>query len=98
MALHIPTLMVASVFVFLLIGLLTCHAWLREPRDRSLAYMAAMMLLAALGAMLVGLRGRAASLIKAFTWKRRCQVSAMERAFSPSCCLNPCSMSLASDM
>ncbi len=58
MVLHIPTLLVVSVFVFSLMGLLTFHAWVREPRERALAFMAAMMLLAALGAILVSLRGR----------------------------------------
>ena len=58
MALHIPTLLVASVFVFALMGLLTCHAWWREPRERTLAYLGAMMLLAALGVVLVSWRGR----------------------------------------
>lgn len=58
MVLHIPTMLVVSVFVFLLMGLLTLHAWLRERSERSLAYMAAMMLLAALGALFAGLRGR----------------------------------------
>ena len=56
MPLHIPTLLVVSVFVFILMGLLTVHAWLRETRDRSLAYLGSMMLLAALGMVLVSLR------------------------------------------
>lgn len=58
MVLHIPTLLVVSVFVFILMGLLTCHAWWRETRERSLAYLGAMMLLAAVGVVLVSWRGR----------------------------------------
>lgn len=58
MPLHIPTLLVVSVFVFTLMGLLTVHAWLRKTRERSLAYLGCMMLLAALGMVLVSLRGR----------------------------------------
>ncbi|WPN29523.1 GGDEF domain-containing protein [Pseudomonas sp. P5_109] len=58
MDLHIPTLLVVSVFVFILMGLLTCHAWWRETRERPLAYLGAMMLLAALGVVLVSWRGR----------------------------------------
>jgi len=56
--LHIPTLLVVSVFVFFLMGLLTVHAWCRETRERTLAYLGSMMLLAALGVALVSLRGR----------------------------------------
>ncbi|WP_347902234.1 GGDEF domain-containing protein [Pseudomonas purpurea] len=58
MVLHITTLLIVSVFVFCLMGLLTGHAWLRETRERSLAYLGAMMLLAALGVVLIGLRGK----------------------------------------
>ncbi len=58
MMLHIPTLLVVSIFVFSLMGLLTFHAWLREPRERALGYMAAMMFFAALGVLLASLRGR----------------------------------------
>lgn len=56
MALHIPTLLVVSVFIFCLMSLLTFHAWLRETRERPLAYLGAMMLLAAVGMVLVSLR------------------------------------------
>lgn len=49
MALHIPTLLVVSVFVFFLMGLLTLHAWYRETREPPLAYLGSMMLLGALG-------------------------------------------------
>jgi len=58
MVLHIPTLLVVSVFVFILMGLLTFHAWWRETRERPLAYLGAMMLLAAVGVMLVSWRGQ----------------------------------------
>lgn len=57
MQLHIPTMLVVSVFVFTLMGLLAVHAWLRETRERPLAYLGCMMLLAALGMVLVSLRG-----------------------------------------
>ncbi|WP_183001091.1 MULTISPECIES: GGDEF domain-containing protein [unclassified Pseudomonas] len=53
MALHIPTLLVVSVFIFFLMSLLTFHAWLRETRERPLAYLGGMMLLAAVGVVLV---------------------------------------------
>ena len=56
MALHIPTLLVVSVFIFSLMGLLTFHAWLRERRERPLAYLGGMMLLAAIGMVLVSWR------------------------------------------
>ncbi|MBP5122956.1 GGDEF domain-containing protein [Pseudomonas protegens] len=56
MALHIPTLLVVSVFIFFLMSLLTFHAWLRETRERPLAYLGGMMLLAAVGVVLVSLR------------------------------------------
>ncbi|OLF52232.1 sensor domain-containing diguanylate cyclase [Pseudomonas chlororaphis] len=57
MVLHIPTLQLVCVFVFCLMGLLSIHAWLRETRERSLAYLGSMMLLAAAGMLLTGLRG-----------------------------------------
>lgn len=63
MDLHIPTLLVVSVFVFILMGLLTCHAWWRETRERPLAYLGAMMLLAALGVVLVSWRSRGVDVI-----------------------------------
>ncbi|ROM23438.1 hypothetical protein BK645_21470 [Pseudomonas protegens] len=53
MALRIPTLLVVSVFIFFLMSLLTFHAWLRETRERPLAYLGGMMLLAAVGVVLV---------------------------------------------
>lgn len=56
MALHIPTLLVVSAFIFLLMSLLTFHAWLQETRERPLAYLGGMMLLAAIGVVLVSLR------------------------------------------
>ena len=56
MALHIPTLLVVSVFIFFLMSLLTFHAWRQEPRERPLAYLGGMMLLAAAGMVLVSLR------------------------------------------
>ncbi|WP_248766450.1 GGDEF domain-containing protein [Pseudomonas protegens] len=56
MVLHIPTLLVVSVFIFFLMSLLTFHAWLRETRERPLAYLGGMMLLAAVGVVLVSLR------------------------------------------
>ena len=56
MLLDIPTLLVASVFVFSLMGVLTGHAWLREPKERSLGYMSAMIFLAALGMFLISVR------------------------------------------
>ena len=46
MVLHIPTLLIVSIFVFFLMGL---HAWYRETREPSLAYLSGMMLLGALG-------------------------------------------------
>ncbi|MGE7958932.1 GGDEF domain-containing protein [Pseudomonas sp. NPDC089530] len=57
MVLHIPTLLLVCVFVFCLMGLLSIHAWLRETRERSLAYLGSMMLLAAAGLTLASLRG-----------------------------------------
>ncbi len=57
MTLHIPTLLIVSVFIFCLMGLLTLHAWSRETRERPLAYLGSMMLLASLGVLLVSLRG-----------------------------------------
>lgn len=63
MALHIPTLLVASVFIFFLMGLLTVHAWLRETRERCLGYLGAMMLLAGVGVVLVSLRDTGMDLI-----------------------------------
>ena len=56
MALHIPTLLVVSVFIFFLMSLLTFHAWRQETRERPLAYLGGMMLLAAAGMLLVSLR------------------------------------------
>ncbi|KIH81607.1 GGDEF domain-containing protein [Pseudomonas batumici] len=55
--LHIPTLLLVSVFIFCLMGLLSLHAWLRETRERCLAYLGSMMLLASLGLLLGSLRG-----------------------------------------
>lgn len=63
MVLHIPTLLVVSVFVFFLMGLLTLHAWYRETREPSLAYLGSMMLLGALGVVLVSWRDRGADFI-----------------------------------
>ncbi|MGB8920409.1 MAG: GGDEF domain-containing protein [Pseudomonas sp.] len=63
MALHIPTLLVVSVFVFFLMGLLTLHAWYRESRERPLAYLGSMMLLGALGVVLVSWRDRGVDFI-----------------------------------
>ncbi|MGC5704151.1 GGDEF domain-containing protein [Pseudomonas sp. NFXW11] len=63
MALHIPTLLVVSIFIFFLMGLLTFHAWLRETRERPLAYLGAMMLLAAAGMVLVSLRDQGVDFI-----------------------------------
>lgn len=57
MTLHIPTLLIVSVFIFCVMGLLTLHAWSRETRERPLAYLASTMLLASLGMTLVSLRG-----------------------------------------
>lgn len=57
MTLHIPTLLIVSVFIFCVMGLLTLHAWSRETRERPLAYLAGTMLLASLGMTLVSLRG-----------------------------------------
>ncbi|WP_409297837.1 diguanylate cyclase [Pseudomonas sp. KCJK8993] len=56
MTLHLPTLLVVSVFIFFLMGLLTLHAWLRESRERPLAYLGSMMLLASVGVVLVSWR------------------------------------------
>ena len=53
MALHIPTLLVVSVFIFFLMSLLTFHAWRQETRERPLAYLGGMMLLALLRAQAV---------------------------------------------
>ncbi|QXI27884.1 GGDEF domain-containing protein [Pseudomonas vanderleydeniana] len=57
MTLHIPTLLIVSVFIFCVMGLLTLHAWSRETRERPLAYLGSMMLLVSLGMLLVSLRG-----------------------------------------
>lgn len=56
MALHIPTLLVVSLFIFCLMGLLSFHAWSRETREQPLAYLGGMMLLAAIGLLLNSLR------------------------------------------
>ncbi|RXU61366.1 GGDEF domain-containing protein [Pseudomonas protegens] len=63
MVLHIPTLLVVSVFIFFLMSLLTFHAWLRETRERPLAYLGGMMLLAAVGMVLVSLRDQGADYV-----------------------------------
>ncbi|VVN47978.1 GGDEF domain-containing protein [Pseudomonas fluorescens] len=63
MALHIPTLLVVAVFVFVLMGLLTLHAWYRESRERPLAYLGSMMLLGALGVVLISWRDRGVDFI-----------------------------------
>lgn len=63
MALHIPTLLIVSVFIFFLMSLLTFHAWLRETRERPLAYLGGMMLLAAVGMVLVSLRDQGADYV-----------------------------------
>ena len=64
MTLHIPTMLVVSVFIFCLMGLLTLHAWSRETRERSLAYLGIMMLLASVGVLLFSLRGENADFIR----------------------------------
>ncbi|MBV4456436.1 GGDEF domain-containing protein [Pseudomonas sp. COR58] len=63
MALHIPTLLAVSVFVFFLMGLLTLHAWHRETRERPLAYLGGMMLSATLGMLLVSWRDHGIDII-----------------------------------
>lgn len=63
MALHLPTLLVVSVFIFFLMGLLTLHAWLRESRERPLAYLGSMMLLATVGVVLVSWRHEGADFV-----------------------------------
>lgn len=64
MILHIPTLLTVSIFIFGAMGLLTLHAWHRETRESALAYLGAMMLLAALGVLLFGLGGPEAALAR----------------------------------
>ncbi|QLG92952.1 GGDEF domain-containing protein [Pseudomonas yamanorum] len=56
MMLHIPTLLMVSVFVFCLMGLLTLHAWTRV-REPALGYLGVMLLLASLGTLLIVVRG-----------------------------------------
>ncbi|MDD2059009.1 GGDEF domain-containing protein [Pseudomonas sp. GD03860] len=63
MLLSIPTLLLVAVFIFALMGLLTLHAWSRGTRERTLGYLASMLLLAALGVSLVSLRGTAPDFI-----------------------------------
>ncbi|WP_350615509.1 GGDEF domain-containing protein [Pseudomonas sp. HY7a-MNA-CIBAN-0227] len=56
MMLHIPTLLMVSVFIFCLMGLLTVHAWSRV-REPTLGYLGVMLLLASLGTGLIVVRG-----------------------------------------
>lgn len=63
MALHIPTLLIVSIFIFCLMGLLTVHAWSRKPGEHTLLYLGCTMLLAALGLTLVSLRGLGADAV-----------------------------------
>ncbi|WP_316250530.1 hypothetical protein [Pseudomonas fluorescens] len=63
MLLSIPTLLMVAVFIFGLMGLLTLHAWSRGVREQTLGYLGSMLILAALGATLVSLRGQAPDFI-----------------------------------
>lgn len=57
MPLNIPTLVMVDIYVLVLVGLLMLHAWRRGRRDSTLGYLAAALLLGALGTVLGSLRG-----------------------------------------
>ncbi|WP_375737548.1 GGDEF domain-containing protein [Pseudomonas boanensis] len=57
MQLNIPTLMLVDIYILALVGILMLHAWRRGRREPTLGYLAAMLLLGALGTVLGGLRG-----------------------------------------
>ncbi len=57
MTLHLPTLLLLDIYVLTLLGGLMLHAWWRSANEPTLGYMAGMLLLAALGALVISLRG-----------------------------------------
>ncbi|WP_077526774.1 GGDEF domain-containing protein [Metapseudomonas resinovorans] len=57
MQLNVPTLVLVDIYVLALVGLLMLHAWRRGRREPTLGYLAAMLLLGALGTVLGSLRG-----------------------------------------
>jgi len=57
MNLHLPTLLFFSIYTLVLLGILMLHAWRRSVGEPSLACMAGMFLLAAVGTLVVSLRG-----------------------------------------
>jgi diguanylate cyclase (GGDEF)-like protein len=57
MPLHLPTLLLLDVYVLALLGALMLHAWWRSESEATLGCMAGMLLLAALGTLVVSLRG-----------------------------------------
>lgn len=57
MTLHLPTLFLLDIYMLTLLGGLMLHAWRRSKSEATLGCMAGTLLLAALGALVVGLRG-----------------------------------------
>ncbi|WP_374441195.1 GGDEF domain-containing protein [Pseudomonas panipatensis] len=56
MLLNVPTLVAVDLYVVTLVGVLMAFAWHSGRRDPTLGYMSAMLLLAALSTLLIGLR------------------------------------------
>ncbi len=57
MTLHLPTLFLLDVYMLTLLGGLMLHAWRRSETETTLGCTAGALLLAALGALVLGLRG-----------------------------------------
>lgn len=57
MPLHLPTLLLLEIYVLVLLGVLMLHAWRRSQGESTLGCMAGMLLLAAVGTLVVSLRG-----------------------------------------
>ncbi|NHN76606.1 GGDEF domain-containing protein [Azotobacter chroococcum] len=58
MSLHLPTLFLLNVYVLTLLGCLMLHVWWRSDGESTLGCSAGTLLLAGLGVLVVGLRGR----------------------------------------
>lgn len=57
MPLHLPTLILLNICAFALLGGLMLHAWRRSESEATLGYLASMLLLAAVGTLVISLRG-----------------------------------------
>ena len=57
MNLHLPTLLLLDICVLALLGGLMLHAWWRSESESTLGYMAGLLLLGSLGALVLSLRG-----------------------------------------